>query len=86
MEEIVSGHFGNGVDDAVIPELLEYEVGVDNAVIPNLLGDMEWAMRMPWPERGPRLVELPIDVERERNEELELTGSHELKEQDGELF
>ena len=85
-----------GVGNAVSPDPLDvarhsgtdpscFAVGFDNAG-PNLLGDMEGAMESPWPERGPRLVELPIGVERERGDELDPIGNHELNEQDGELF
>ena len=93
VEEIVSGHFGSRVDDAVIPELLEYEIGVDNAVCPNLLGEL--AAGPAWPERGPRLGERLTDVERELDEGLDLASmmflsasapSHEFAGHDGELF
>ena len=92
LDSCIDGDEEAGVGNAVGPNLLEPGVGVDNAIIPNLLGDMERAM--PWPERGPRLMELPIEVERERDEGLELAAisstfsdtSQELNEQDGELF
>ena len=80
----IAGDEEAGVGNAVGPNLLEYGIGVDNAVIPNLLGDMERAM--PWPERGPRLMELLEDVELAANSSTPFDTSHELNEQDGELF